>query len=112
MDESQAVQTASEGQSCRQCGKPLPKRPSAKEHHFCGPKCRAAWHRTEKQRALNRALEHVRTADTRLLSMLDDTPWLAVPAKGRGDDRRAFDEARLALARAAADLVSAGAEPS
>jgi hypothetical protein len=90
MDTPQAVQTASEGQSCRQCGNPLPKRPSAKEHHFCNAKCRAAWHRGAKQRSLNAALRIV-------------DGWN--PPLDRPGDRLKLDELRH-------ELVAAGAEPS
>lgn len=94
MKESQAVQTASNGSSCRQCGTTLPERPSAKQHHFCNAKCRAAWHRGAKQRALNHALELVRTC-----IVLADQEDLPQPLP-------------LRLSQIAMDLVQAGAEPS
>lgn len=93
MKESQAVQTASNGSSCRQCGTTLPERPSAKQHHFCNPKCRAAWHRAERQRRLDEALRRTIVLHHSALALADQT--------------LAYE-----LATIAADLVAAGAEPS
>lgn len=60
MDSTTPVRTGSNGH-CRQCAKELPARP-AKDHRFCpGGKCRAAWHRAERQRRLNEALRLVNT---------------------------------------------------
>lgn len=85
MDVTTPVRTGSNGH-CRQCAKPLPPR-TARAHHFCpGAKCRAAWHRAEKQRRLNEALRLV------------ETFWLAGEAI---HDR---------LTRISAELVAAGAE--
>lgn len=58
MDRTAPVTTGLEGQSCAECGSPLPPRPvSAKEHRFCpGSKCRSAWHAKRKKKAIEDAI--------------------------------------------------------
>jgi hypothetical protein len=92
MDSSEPVQTGTAGALCRQCEKPLERKPSAKEHHFCSPRCRAIWHRAYKQRKLNEALQ------------------IVVEVIKHGD-LDAHGQWNLQLAIAAEDLVKAGAEP-
>lgn len=72
MDTSQPVQTGLEGRNCRYCDQPLPDRPTAKEHRFCNPKCRAAWHRKQRQLHLDRALARVQEARGILLDTRGD----------------------------------------